>query len=574
MRTLYQSRRGYTIIELLVALSIAAIFFTSFFAVVATTLETLRTGDERTVAQQNARIALSSMATELRNMVELEPRSTYEARDPGLPGLPRSGTSRNALLTNVNAWPVLARSSDDSTTGYITLTHEDAAGGSAQYADFRDDGRPFDLRPLSPNRLSARLGNPYFFGNTRYVYLNPQTGGATSVWDLDDSSAIGGGTTDNPTAADMIITYEHQVTPPRVAVYDVLPATPAVYDYILDGLVKRLYVMTGTGGTPLVLDTDSVNLAAGGVAERPSLSANYVPEFYLLRSFHTASPPNVFSWQPPSSLQPAPSGLGGGARGNGAVRLPPVHLRQPIADHIIDLRFRYWFTSGSRLIEVRYDPEVANMAVGGGGLPDVPQNGYYRYFDVNGNEIYVWSRPGTGRINVDEADYLSDPQDYIDSYPSQTFICTNEFERGLLLFEGWRLINAVSITLRAANKTVLTEYVNSIDFTTGVTPGDPEWGYGFTDLGGSNFTENSVNQLYRAVDNTRGGYFDPVTATVINPGTVDSFDIIEPLASTNFDPTRFVTLQTFVAPPLLKERSEEFQGGFRAAFSVTKIDIE
>lgn len=556
--------RGYTIIELLVAMAIAAIFFTSFLAVVATTLETLRTGDERTVAQQNARIAMSTLMAELRTAAEIEPRSAFEASAPGLPGLPRANDG-TAPLSNTAAWPVLARSTDSSSTGFIQLTTGDVGG--EQYPDFRDDERPFDLRPLHPNRLTVRLNNAQYFGNTRYTYLNPQTGGTTTVWDLDAS----GNSADNPTATDLQVTYEHQIAPPQVAVYDVLPGAPTSYDYLLDGLVKRLYVMTGSGGTPLILDTDQVNLAAGGVAERPELSADYVPNFYLLRSFMSATPPNATNWTVPTSAVRAPSGLGSGVRANG-VFVPPVHLRQPIADHILDCRFRYWFETSGRLIEVRYDPDITHMGIGGGGVSGAP-NGYYRYFDVNGNEIYVWSKPGVGKIDVDFADYQSDPQAYIDNYPSQSLLCVNEFERGLLLFEGWRLISAVSVTLRAANETVLQDYVSSIDFT--LPQGVPEFGYGFTDFGGGSIGANMVNPLYRAADNVRSNsYFDPETATVYNPADGDTFDIIEPLASTNYEPTRFVTLQSMVAPPLLQIPSKEAQQSFVLAFRVFKFDIE
>lgn len=570
MRTWSQSRvrpqrpDGYTIVELLVALAIAAIFFTSFLAVVATTLETLRTGDERTVAQQNARIAMSTLMAELRTTTEIEPRSVFEASAPGLPGLPRDNDG-DAPLSNTDAWPVLARGTDDSTTGYIELTTEDVGG--EQYPDFRDDERPFDLRPLAPNRLTVRLNNAQYFGNSRYSYLDPATGN-TTPWDLDSS----GNSADNPTTSDLMVTYEHQIAPPMVTVYENPNNPNSQYDYLLDGLVKRLYVMTGSGGNPLLIDTAAVNLAGGTTAQRPELAADYTPDFYLLRSFMSAEPVNAANWNVPSSAVENPSGnLTPGSRDDG-VFVPPVHLRQPIADHILDLRFRYWFQAFGQLFEIRYDPESANMGVGGGGMSG-PNNGYYRYFDVNGNEMYVWSKPGLGKIDVDEADYLADPQAYIDNYPSQSLLCVNEYERGLLLFEGWRLISAISVTLRAANESVLSEYVSTTDFTLADNT-LPEFGYGFTDFGGANIGENMVNPLYRAADNHRAGYYDPENNQVFAPTDGDLFDIPEPLVSNNFEPTRFVTLQSMVSPPLLQERSQEAQGSFTLAFSVFKFDIE
>lgn len=556
---------GYTIIELLVALAISAIFFTSFLAVVATTLETLRTGDERTVAQQNARIALSTLMAEIRTAAEIEPRSAFEASAPGLPGLPRDDDG-DAPLSNTDAWPVLARSTDASTTGYIELTTEEAGG--EQYPDFRDDERPYDVRPLSPNRLTIRLNNAQYLGNTRYSYIDPDAGGITVPWDFDES----GNNADNPTTADLMVTYEHQITPPRVTVYGTPADIDNQADYILDGLVKRLYVMTGSGGTPLILDTDSINLAGGNNTDRPELASDYVPDFYLLRSFMATEPTNAQNWSVPASAVENPSGnLSSASRTNG-VFVPPVHLRQPIADHILDVRFRYWFEWAGRMFEVRYDPEVARMGVGGGGSSGAT-NGYYRYFDVNGNEMYVWSKPGVGKIDVDEADYLADPQAYIDNYPSSAFLCVNEFERGMLLFEGWRLISAVSVTLRAANESVLQDYVSSIDYTLNDST-LPEFGYGFTDFGGANLGENMVDPLYRAADSHRGGYFDPEASQIYAASDIDVFDIPEPLVSTNFEPTRFVTLQSMVAPPLLQDSSKEAQESFTLAFSVFKFDIE
>ncbi|HYE79716.1 MAG TPA: prepilin-type N-terminal cleavage/methylation domain-containing protein, partial [bacterium] len=364
-----QGHRGFTIVELLVAMAIAAIFFTSFFTVVATTLETLRTGDERTVAQQNARFALQTLVAELRTTAEIEPRPAREASDPGgLPGLPRTPDANNPMTgTADDGWPVLQRSTDDSTRGYIELDHRDANGGDEQYEEFRGDGRPFDVRPLSPNRLTVKLGNPQFYGNTEYQFLNPTTaGGGAGSWDLDDSTAAVGGTTDNPTTANTIVTYEHQVAPPRVPVYDTLPGTPTVYDYLLDGLVKRLYVMNNSN--PLILDTDAVNLANGGQAERTSLTNDLVPEFYLLRSFSTENPTNVFAaTTTPTSLYEAPSGLGNGSRRGVGVFVPQVHLRQPVADHVIDTRFRYWTHAGGTWFEIRYDPNVERAGQGSGG---------------------------------------------------------------------------------------------------------------------------------------------------------------------------------------------------------------
>ncbi|MEO7993203.1 MAG: prepilin-type N-terminal cleavage/methylation domain-containing protein, partial [bacterium] len=539
------SRRapGYTIIELLVALAIAAIFFTSFFAVVAATLQTLKTGDERTVAQQNARVAMSTLMNELKNTAEIAPRSAYEMTTQGLPGLPLDEDAVNPMESGQRAYPILGRSTDDSSSGYVELDNGDASGGTEQYKEFRADKRPFDVRPLAPNRITVRLGNNQYFENTRYIYLNPQTGGATSAWDLDNSpNDASGQPADNPTTTDLIVTYEQQVVPPRVSVYDDLSGISPnqVYtDYILDGLVKRLYVMSGGSGTPLVLDTDSVGSATGGIAEKTSLTQDIVPDFYLLRSFQSADPPNVVDNVLPTSLVESPGGLGAASRRTDNVYIPPVHLRQPVADHVLDVRFRYWTEVGGQLIEIRYDPETSHMALGGGGMPDMDNdNGYYRYFDVYGNELYVWADKA-GKIDVDETSYFTDGQAYIDNYPVSALICTNETERGMLLFEGWRFINGLSVTLRTANDTYLQEYVSSIDYTL-TDPAAPEFGLGFTDFGGANLSENMTNPLYRGVDDHRGGFFDAETGAIIQPGDTDSFDIIEPLASTNYDPTKFI----------------------------------
>ncbi|MCX6645535.1 MAG: prepilin-type N-terminal cleavage/methylation domain-containing protein [bacterium] len=60
-----RQQKGFTLVEMLVALMISAIFFSIFVGVVLATFETLRSGDERTVAQQNARIGLNYIANDI-----------------------------------------------------------------------------------------------------------------------------------------------------------------------------------------------------------------------------------------------------------------------------------------------------------------------------------------------------------------------------------------------------------------------------------------------------------------------------------------------------------------------------
>jgi Mg2+/citrate symporter len=63
------------LVEMLVALMIAAIFFSVLTGVILATFETLRTGDERTVAQENARVGLNYIANDIRHATEIAPLS-------------------------------------------------------------------------------------------------------------------------------------------------------------------------------------------------------------------------------------------------------------------------------------------------------------------------------------------------------------------------------------------------------------------------------------------------------------------------------------------------------------------
>ena len=181
--TQYRSEAGFTLVEMLVAMTIASIFFVSFTAVVVATIQTMKTGDQRTVAQQNARIAANYLADEIKQMSELEPPSYYEYRDPRTGGFPTNGECEDMFFNEV--YPFVRRSTDGSLRGYIDLNHRDASSGIDEYEDFRDDGMPYDVRPLFPNKINFKMNQASYFPHTRYSNLKPPMG---KIIDLDGMS--------------------------------------------------------------------------------------------------------------------------------------------------------------------------------------------------------------------------------------------------------------------------------------------------------------------------------------------------------------------------------------------------
>jgi len=523
---------GFTLIEMLVAMTIAGIFFAAFTAVVVATMQTMRTGDQRTVAQQNARIAINFLGDEIKQMSELEAPPFTEYRDPRTGGLPTKGDIVDYTQVN-EVYPIIRRSTDGSARGYIDLNHVDATGGIDEYEMFREgltgtsDGMPYDVRPLFPNRIDFLMNQSSYFPSTRYSSLDPDLIGG--IIDLDGISSDLANNSDNFQSAPIRISYEQQKQPPRTGLYPD------------EGALKDLYLTV-------------FGVAGGGV--------NLLNEpFVLLRSFEVANVTNEnpFNFNINQTLKYYPLVDPDGNDLGVDLPAPAPNLRQIVADHVLDLRFRYFYVRGGAWIEIRYDPYTEHMDKGGSGLPPSVNDGYYRYYDEKGNEIYVWATPADGKIDIPTSDIV---QEYKDNYSDLTFMPVNEFERGLLLFEGWRFVNTIMINVRSANQELQDIYFRTVaneissPSSGNYAPNHPEFGLGFVDFqrGGDYLSsENAADPLWHAVDSYREGvHINPMAAVIPPDGPAGPFDFVEPNSNPTYDPGRFVTLQTMVAPPVLK----------------------
>jgi prepilin-type N-terminal cleavage/methylation domain-containing protein len=522
-----RQQKGFTLVEMLVALMISAIFFSIFVGVVLATFETLRSGDERTVAQQNARIGLNYIANDIRQATEITPLRIDAYRDWATGGFPiADDTIDPAFPGALNAWPIYRLSVDSDIDGYIDLDIDGGSGDQNEYADFRDeryqtltgttnsDPNPYDVRPLAPNRLSLLFYGSTYYPNTQYYR---GTGLPNSI-DLD------GNDQPNPTSAVTRVTYEHQLVP---------PLHPESYKPNFSGLDKEFNMVVNRVDGNAVNDTDG---------------------FVIMRSFETYNPTEEIQMYGDTSQPSDPGGLGAVSQ---QLQIDNEYLRQPVADHVINLRFRYWHISGQEMMEIRYDPD--ETTIGGGGIRS--DDGYYRYFDINGDEIYVWYNkiPGINqKVPLLATDY---DQTDLDNVPDHSFIIyggdsgTDEYDRGTLLFEGWKFVNAISITVRTANNQTLEIYRSTINHNIDADPLNPDYGMGFIDFGmGDKFTDaddtlNMYDPLYQAADNVRIS-----TAPV---GTVtDLFDFVEPNMNPNYNPSAFTTLQTMVYLPSIAEKAD------------------
>ena len=531
---------GFTIIEMLVAMTIAAMFFASFMAVVVATMQTMRTGDQRTVAQQNSRIAINFMADEIKQASELEPPQFTEYRDARTKGLPTSGQAVD--LNNNAVYPVNRRSTDGSARGYIDLNHKDASPGLDEYVDFRSDGMPFDVRPLFPNKINFLMNQSAYFPNTRYSSYDPNYAGG--IVDLDGQAITAADNFDNAQAAQVRISYEHQKQPPRTGLKS--PLLPSD-----EGALKNLYltVAGGSGGgvnlfnKPFVLLRNfEIDNVTGGALNDTVFNQTVFQNLNLIDAGGT-----------PLGIQlPAPSSV----------------LRQIIADHVLDVRFRYYHIRGGAWIEIRYDPYTEHMGQGKVQLPQNVNDGYYRYYNQYGEEIFVWATGNSQeKIDIPTTDIV---ETYKTEYDQDlTFMPTNEFERGLLLFEGWRFVNTVMITVKGSNQELLDTYLRTVSPEISSASygtfdiNNPDFGLGFVDFQksgsylGDAEGQNATNPLWHGADSYREGVSTPPGNSYIPPtdSTIYPFDYVDPNMNPNFDPGRFVTLQTMVIPPILQTRA-------------------
>jgi len=536
-----RSEAGFTLIEMMVAMTIASVFFVSFTAVVVATIQTMKTGDQRTVAQQNGRIAINFLADDIKQMSELESPSYSEYRDPRTGGFPTNGECEDSFFNEV--YPFLRQSTDGSLRGYIDLNHRDASGGVDEYEDFRSDGMPYDVRPLFPNKINFKMNQASYFPHTRYSNMNPSIPGG--IIDIDGTSMDALRNFDNAQAADVRVTFEHQKQPPRWGLLED------------EGLLKNLHlpILGSSGG--------GVNL--------------FKKPFVLLRSFEienvTGGGPNHWGFNESFKFHNLVDPLGNDS-GIDLTR-PSEDLRQIVADHIADIRFRYFHIRGGEWIEIRYDPHTEHVAQGH-TMPSNINDGYYRYYTKYGDEIFSWATPD-GDLNLPpanstRAEIIEHWKDEDPSDDRYTFMPTNEFERGLLLFEGWRYVNTIMITIKAANTELQENYFTSIshDIISGGDTTRPDWGLGFVDFqkGASRLDDrNEIDPLWHALDSYREGVVIPGDF-IINPGDSDVlFDFVDPNGNAGFDPGRFVTLQTIVSPPVLYSTSREAAGHLRMGLS-------
>lgn len=501
-----KEQRGFTLVEMLVALLIAGIFFSVFVGVVLATFETLRTGDERTVAQQNARVGLNYIVNDIRHATEVAPLRLRAYRDWADGGFPiYRDTLDPHYESDVNAWPIYRRSVDSDTKGYIDLDIDNGTGDGDEYDSFRDDGFPYDVRALAPNRLELLTYGSSYYPNTEYW------AGFASPVDIDENLLP------NPTATETRVTYEHQLAPARQSIYE-----PS-----FRGLEKEFNLVINRSDP-----------AAGAVQQ--------TSDFVIVRSFHSLNPtvtrPDV------GETEVRGDGFLGAVSDQLSIDQP--YFRQQVADHVINLRFRYWHISGNTMLEIRYDPDEEN--IGGSGIDT--DDGYYRYFDIHGNEIYVWYNHDTSE-QVPLIPSNPDDDDFDDVPPNSFFIYggddgDDEFQRGVLLFEGWRFVNAVSVTVKTANNQTLNIYKASINHMI-TDENHPDYGMGFIDFGLEEAQEdmlgtlNEYDPFFQAADNVR-------VSSV--PGF--GFDFVEPNMNPNYNASAFTTLQTMVVSPALKESAD------------------
>jgi len=510
-------QRGFTLIEMLVALFIAGIFFSIFAGVVLATFQTLQSGDERTVAQQNARVSLNYIANDIRHAKEIAPLRFEAYRDWADGGFPYDGNVIDPFFTgSVDAWPIYRRSvdgapADGNQDGIIDLDISGGSGDGDEYADFRNDGFPYDVRALAPNRIELMFFGSTYYPNTEYW------SGVGSNWDID----YDGSSYPNSTAAMTRVMYEHQLVP---------PLGPDLYSDAsgFRGLKKQFNMVVNRSQADSIQDQD---------------------EFVIVRSF-TVQNPTISKPDTGATAHRSDGDLGAI---NAQFREDEQVFRQPLGNHVVNLRFRYWHISGNRMLEIRYDPDTRNIAPSSIGTDD----GYYRYFDIYGNEIYVYYNWFTNEMVP-----LLPPnpsQNDIDDVPVNSFFifggpdADDEFQRGILLFEGWKFVNAISVTVKTTNNRTLEIYRSTINHSLTDPYTQFDYGMGFIDFGFDDRADigtgtlNEYQPLYQGVDNIRA------SNSVV--GGVPVFDFVEPNMNPNYTPNAFTTLQTFVAPPALKERA-------------------
>jgi hypothetical protein len=548
---------------MMVTVMIATIFFGVFATVIYTTFNTLRTGDERVLAQQNARTAIDWMSREITQAEEINPPrfeegsfgrlaygSVYDDSQPFSESQLRRQSdddggaeivTLNDVTDNPMGWMALAY-------GTFEILEPERSWELNPYAK-----HGFDVRPLNPNRLSILKSGAQYYRHTNYVYWDDITNTPQEeLINLNDR----GRPVDPSDSFETIVTFEHQVIPGN---FDYRLAQEDYADIDFLGRVKRFQIATlktSFGNYPWYKLTGDSPASAFNVFQR---------EFCIARSFEVLDPIQVDQRVPPNStfftpFQDATSVLQSDSPG----------MTMPVADHIIDLRFRYFGRNEyGQEIEIRYDPDPTasgftyyKETTNDDGevveefypiCPNLPGIGVYRYYDPYGNELDF----RTGNYNDDTGIYeITAPDGEAGDYESRNhWGGVND----KMIFEGWRYIDTIEITVRAASGETLDEFRSTIYNESPALARRPDYKMGFTSMAVPGYDRDST--YFNPGLGVRGEkYFYNVNNYRRGPNGDDAFgwrrfDFSEPVVNPDFNPGEYITLQKRVRPPIIASRA-------------------
>ncbi|MBI5116842.1 type II secretion system protein [Candidatus Poribacteria bacterium] len=209
-----QNQKGFTLVELLVALAIASILMLGLIAAFQTTQRTAAVGEAREQIYQNARVALDLMAREIKGAyIDNRNRDLVFVSADGLGGRGNSILQYDpANPTNSASWVLGLGNAQtphgiDPTGPLVFYLYADRTFGSPIFTDrtvkaLGANGFPApDLRPGPPDRLDFACLTANYPGNTgnesrlaevRYIVTTE-----TFVDDVDNDRADGADSADN-----------------------------------------------------------------------------------------------------------------------------------------------------------------------------------------------------------------------------------------------------------------------------------------------------------------------------------------------------------------------------------------
>jgi hypothetical protein len=548
---------------MMVTVLIATIFFGVFATVIYTTFNTLRTGDERVLAQQNARTAVDWLAREIVQAKEINPPRFEE----GSFGKQAYGS----LLDDTGPFSEsqIRRQPDDdggSDTGPNPMGWMALRWGTfqAMEPDRSFELNPyakhgFDIRPLHPNRLSILKSGAQYYKHTNYAWWE-DIGGTPyeEVINLNDRSRP----VDPPDCFDTIITFEHQVIPGN---FDYRMVEEDYNELELTGRVKRFHIATiktSVGNYPWYKLTGDSPASSFNVFNR---------EFSISRSIEVLDPREEDERVPPNSVYYTPF-----SDATSTLMIDSPGLAMPVADHIIDLRFRYFGRNEyGQEIEIRYDADPGSnpTSCGGGGYwkgctnddgewtqdinitEHIPGIGVYRYYDPYGNELSF----STGDSDIPEDSGILSIE-ILDGaggdYNSRNNLGGIPMS---MVFEGWRYIDTVEITIRAASGETLEDFRGSIYNESPNLADRPDFMMGFTSMAVPGYDRD--NPFF---DNSRGVRGEKHFYNVNNYRRDENgndafgrnrFDFSEPVVNPDFNPGEYITIQKRVQPPIIASKA-------------------